>query len=88
MKHEITLYGHGTTRSARCEWTLRELDVDLLFSPDIESIYPFGLQQATQVTVPGFTDDLCGIGRPHHFDGVCSVPVTAISPVSAWMSRS
>ncbi len=28
MKHDITLYGFGPTRSARCRWTLLELGVE------------------------------------------------------------
>jgi glutathione S-transferase len=48
MKHEIILYGHGTTRSARCEWTLRELGldyqmvdaIDLVGSERLRAIHP------------------------------------------------
>jgi len=28
MSSQITLYGHGTTRSSRCEWTLKELGLE------------------------------------------------------------
>ena len=31
MTHQITLYGLGPTRSARCQWTLLELGVDFEF---------------------------------------------------------
>ena len=31
MSHQITLYGFGGTRSARCQWTLQELGVDFEF---------------------------------------------------------
>ncbi|MEM7466753.1 MAG: glutathione S-transferase family protein [Pseudomonadota bacterium] len=31
MSHDITLYGFGTTRSARCQWTLLELGVEFKF---------------------------------------------------------
>lgn len=47
--------------------------VELLFAPDIETVYPFGIENATRVTVPGLSDDLCGRFRPGHFEGVTSV---------------
>ena len=52
---------------------LNRLNTDLLFVPDVESMYPFGIDSATSVTVPVLTDDLCGSFRPGHFDGVTSV---------------
>lgn len=52
---------------------LQRLDTDLLFVPDVETMYPFGIDNATSVTVPVLTDDLCGSYRPGHFDGVTSV---------------
>ncbi len=36
-------------------------------------MYPFGIEQATLVTVPQLGDDLCGAFRPGHFQGVTSV---------------
>ena len=41
--------------------------------PNIETMYPFGIDNATSVTVPVLTDELCGSFRPGHFDGVTSV---------------
>ena len=52
---------------------LSRLHTELLFVPDIETMYPFGIDNATSVTVPVLTDDLCGSFRPGHFDGVTSV---------------
>jgi len=52
---------------------LQRLNTDLLFVPDVETMYPFGIDNATSVTVPVLTDDLCGSYRPGHFDGVTSV---------------
>ena len=52
---------------------LKRFNTDLLFVPDIETMYPFGIDNATSVTVPVLTDDLCGTFRPGHFDGVTSV---------------
>jgi len=47
--------------------------VHLLFAPDMQTVYPFGVASATRVSVPGLTDEFCGAGRPGHFDGVTSV---------------
>ncbi|MEM7431371.1 MAG: pantoate--beta-alanine ligase [Pseudomonadota bacterium] len=52
---------------------LRKVRADVLFAPDVETIYPFGIEQATQVIVPQLTDTLCGAHRPGHFDGVTTV---------------
>ncbi|MDA0706593.1 MAG: pantoate--beta-alanine ligase [Proteobacteria bacterium] len=51
---------------------LRAAGIDLLFAPDVATVYPFGIDAATRVSVPGLTDSLCGTGRPGHFDGVTS----------------
>ncbi len=52
---------------------LSRANVDLIFVPDDETLYPFGIDNATSVTVPVLTDDLCGSVRPGHFDGVTTV---------------
>lgn len=52
---------------------LRKAQADLVFVPDVETIYPFGIDNATSVTVPALTGELCGVFRPGHFDGVTSV---------------
>lgn len=52
---------------------LSRLNTDLLFLPDVQTMYPFGLDNATSVTVPVLTDELCGSFRPGHFEGVTSV---------------
>ena len=52
---------------------LHEIGADALFAPDVRTIYPFGVENATRVSVPGLADDLCGAGRPGHFDGVTTV---------------
>ena len=45
----------------------------LLFAPDVDTMYPFGLENATLVSVPGLTEKFCGSFRPGHFDGVTTV---------------
>jgi pantoate--beta-alanine ligase len=46
---------------------------DLMFMPDVDTIYPFGSAHAYRVTVPALADVLCGAHRPGHFDGVATV---------------
>jgi pantoate--beta-alanine ligase len=46
---------------------------DLLFAPDVETIYPFGAQHSVSLHVPQVTDTLEGAHRPGHFDGVATV---------------
>ncbi len=48
-------------------------NVDLLFVPGVSEIYPFGLEQAVRVLLPALSRELCGAGRPGHFDGVAAV---------------
>ncbi|MEE8344218.1 MAG: pantoate--beta-alanine ligase [Woeseiaceae bacterium] len=52
---------------------LKRVKADLLFVPDEETMYPFGIDNATSVTVPVITEEFCGVFRPGHFDGVTSV---------------
>ena len=54
---------------------LKQVRADALFVPDVDAIYPFGLDNATRVSVPVLTEDLCGAFRPGHFDGVTGVVV-------------
>ena len=52
---------------------LKKIGADVLCTPDVEAIYPFGIEEATVVSVPGLTQNFCGASRPGHFDGVTSV---------------
>jgi len=52
---------------------LREAEVDLLFLPRVEEMYPGGSQGMSFVEVPGLSDRLCGKVRPGHFRGVATV---------------
>ena len=52
---------------------LRKVSADVLFAPDVDTVYPFGLEHATLISVPGLTDNFCGSFRPGHFDGVTTV---------------
>ncbi len=52
---------------------LESLNVDCLFMPSVEALYPEGRDQHTRVHVPGLADMLCGASRPGFFDGVATV---------------
>ena len=60
---------------------LKQADVDMLFTPDVNTVYPFGPEQATLVTVPFLADKFCGSTRPGHFDGVTTVVARLFSLV-------
>jgi pantoate--beta-alanine ligase len=46
-------------------------DVDLVFAPEVSSMYPAG--DETRVTVGALASHLCGPLRPGHFNGVATV---------------
>jgi len=52
---------------------LQTVETDVIFAPEVDTLYPFGLQDATLVTVPGLSENFCGSFRPGHFDGVTSI---------------
>ena len=52
---------------------LRETGCHCLFLPDVEEVYPEGLQAQTVVSVPELGANHCGKSRPGHFDGVTTV---------------
>lgn len=52
---------------------LKRLKTDLLFAPDVDTMYPFGVDNATSVTVPVLTEEFCGASRPGHFEGVTTL---------------
>ncbi|HEX5765212.1 MAG TPA: pantoate--beta-alanine ligase, partial [Woeseiaceae bacterium] len=52
---------------------LKRANADILFVPEVDTMYPFGIEGATTVSVPKYRDDLCGAFRPGHFDGVTTV---------------
>ena len=49
------------------------VEVDVVFTPSVEEVYPNGLEQETRIEVPDLSDILCGEFRPGHFVGVATV---------------
>lgn len=47
--------------------------VDMLFAPDVVTMYPRGSQLSTVVEVPDVSQGLCNDFRPGHFTGVATV---------------
>ena len=47
--------------------------LDLLFAPNLDQLYPGGIEEDTRVSVPGLSSLLCGQFRPGHFSGVATV---------------
>ncbi len=52
---------------------LEQRDVNVLFAPSIEEMYPDGQSAHTTVNVPHLSEQLCGASRPGHFNGVTTV---------------
>ncbi|AKH19377.1 pantoate--beta-alanine ligase [Sedimenticola thiotaurini] len=52
---------------------LSAVETDLLFTPQVEEMYPRSQQEQTRVEVPGLSDLYCGTSRPGHFVGVATV---------------
>jgi pantoate--beta-alanine ligase len=58
---------------------LTDYNVDFIFAPPIEEIYPRGF--ATYVNVEGLSDQLEGAARPGHFRGVATVVTILLNVV-------
>jgi pantoate--beta-alanine ligase len=52
---------------------LKQLDVDLVFIPDMAEVYPDDVPITTEVIVPELDAIYCGEYRPGHFKGVATV---------------
>ncbi|MBE0365232.1 pantoate--beta-alanine ligase [Pseudoalteromonas ulvae UL12] len=52
---------------------LEALDIDILFTPTPDIIYPKGLDEQSYIEVLGVSEGHCGGSRPGHFRGVATV---------------
>ncbi|MEN1942611.1 pantoate--beta-alanine ligase [Luteimonas sp. MJ293] len=52
---------------------LQAAGCDVVWMPSVQTMYPFGADNAVRMRVPGVTDVLEGERRPGHFDGVATV---------------
>ncbi|WMJ68750.1 pantoate--beta-alanine ligase [Stenotrophomonas sp. 24(2023)] len=52
---------------------LEQAGCDAVWLPSVETMYPLGVENTTQMHAPGVSDVLEGAHRPGHFDGVCTV---------------
>ncbi len=60
---------------------LQAVGADLVFAPSAAEVYPRGVEQTTQVTVPSLSRLLCGASRPVHFSGVTQVVAKLLNMV-------
>lgn len=73
---DLAKYPRDTQRDLQL---LQELEVDYVFLPTNEMIYPEGY--ATWVEVSGLSEVLCGAKRPGHFKGVCTIVLKLVNIV-------
>jgi pantoate--beta-alanine ligase len=73
---DFNAYPRDLTRDAAL---LAEYNVDYVFAPTVEEIYPPGF--STYVTVDGASDELEGASRPGHFRGVTTVVAILLNAV-------
>ena len=52
---------------------LEGIEPELIFIPEVDEVYPAGLEGETQVVVPELDSIFCGAFRPGHFTGVATV---------------
>lgn len=53
---------------------LKKMGVDAVFYPDIQTMYPHGVDDTISLKMPAnMTNILCGLDRPTHFQGVATV---------------
>lgn len=65
-----------------------DVDVDCVFAPEIGDMY--NPDKRTWIEVGGLTNNLCGLSRPGHFRGVCTVVsklLSIVRPDRAYFGR-
>jgi pantoate--beta-alanine ligase len=66
-------FAHYPRTPREDEKMLAAAGCDLMFSPEVDEIYPHGPERATRVEVPGLSRILEGEFRPGHMEGVSTV---------------
>jgi len=66
------LDSYPRTLEADCQ-ALDALGVSAVFTPQVNDVYPRGLDKQTRIEVPDISDILCGASRPGHFTGVATI---------------
>ena len=66
-------FAHYPRTPSQDERMLAQAGCDLMFTPDVAEIYPFGAGRATRVEVPELSRVLDGEFRPGHFEGVTTI---------------
>ena len=69
-------FAHYPRTPKQDEHMLADAGCDLMFTPNIDEIYPRGAGSATRVEVPELSRILCGQFRPGHFEGVSTIVAT------------
>lgn len=64
----------------RDEQLAKQVDVDIIFYPSVDEMYPTGYLTSVEVEV--LSDQLCGATRPGHFKGVATVVAKLMNIVS------
>lgn len=67
-KEDYSRYPRNLERDLKL---LEEAKIDMVFIPDVDTIYPEGF--STTINIGPLADILEGTFRPGHFDGVCTV---------------
>lgn len=67
-KEDLSTYPRDIARDTQLA---KEVEIDYLFHPTAEEMYP--VKQAITMHVGARTERLCGASRPGHFDGVVAV---------------
>ncbi|MEO5630025.1 MAG: pantoate--beta-alanine ligase [Thermomonas sp.] len=62
---------------------LQAAGCDALWLPSVAAMYPYGVEHAVHMHVPGITDTLDGASRPGHFDGVATVVARLFNQMQA-----
>jgi len=52
---------------------LADYAADAVYAPEVETVYPRGIEQSVRLHVPELEEVLCGVDRPGHFAGVATV---------------